>query len=243
MDYQTKAAAVAAAKAALDMAVMTKNNATIMVAAHELTLRVQALKVAADALEAARITPATPGSPGMPGAVPVPAEWGYSPRVTGVLVFPDCWDGMNHYPNFDVLTGINRTHFYYSTNGSCGAGVRITQLFMQVHFIDPVTKKPLVNPLNPDGSVRLTFSSGPYYTLHADFASWWNVAIGHITAGCLNRQRYYGGFQRLDSWSTDPCNDGGANPIPICPAPAIPGNPYAPEGLLSCRDATDTPVH
>jgi len=240
-DYKLKATAAATQETALEAVIATGNHANIVASAHTLGAKVMAMQAAALALETASPMPG-PGTPMSPGTIPEPVEWGYSPRVTAVLVFPDCWDGANGYPNFDVQMGIDRKHFYYSTNGSCGAGVMITQLHMQVHFMDPKTNRPLVNPLNPDGSMRLTLASGPYYTMHADFGNLWDIALGGLTAGCLNRQAYYGGYAKLNTWISDPCNDGAA-PMAFCPNKTVEAAFNVPEGVLSCRDPTDTPVH
>jgi Domain of unknown function (DUF1996) len=239
-DYKIKATAAATQEVVLETAIATGNHANIVAAAQQLGAKVMAMQAAALALESANPMP-KPGTPVLPVSVPEPVEWGYSPRVTAVLMFPDCWDGANGYPNFDVQMGIDRRHFYYSTNGSCGNGIMITQLHMQIHFMDVKTQKPLLNPLNPDGSMRLTFASGPYYTMHADFGNTWSVGLGGLTAGCLNRQHYYGGYARLDTWLPDPCNDG-AVVIPFCPN-KTPAPPFGSEGVYSCRDPSDTPLH
>ena len=43
-----------------------------------------------------------------------------------------------------------------------------------------------MNPLNPDGSVALTLSSGPFYTLHADFwNTWQQERLDQLVEECL----------------------------------------------------------
>jgi hypothetical protein len=141
--------------------------------------------------------------------------------VTGVVVAPDCWDGKHAYPNFDVQMGIDRAHFYYSKDGSCGVGVRIAQLFQSFHFGDMSTGKRMVNPLNADGTIKLTFASGPYYTFHADYAALGNHTLAHLIAACLNEWDTYGGVPL-----TKPaCRHGGTTPMPTCP----PLDPNAPD--------------
>jgi hypothetical protein len=115
--------------------------------------------------------------------------------VTAQATFPDCWDGTT---TFDVPAGIGMSHFYYSTNGVCPPGTvpcptgneppgkLMAQLVTQETFIDPRTNAPMVNPNNADGTLGLSFSSGPYFTYHADFLNSWNHIIQEITDKCLN---------------------------------------------------------
>ena len=43
-----------------------------------------------------------------------------------------------------------------------------------------------MNPLNPDGTVALTLSSGPYYTLHSDFwNTWQQERLDQLVQDCL----------------------------------------------------------
>src|SRR6266566_1820136 len=156
------------------------------------------------------------------------SEWrqpGGGGLVTAVVAFPNCWDGQNAYPRFDVQMGIDRKHFYYSDgNGSCGTGVMIAQLFLSVNFGDLDTRRPMVNPLNADGSMKLDFASGPYYTFHSDFGNLWGIQLGWWVAGCLNGQDFYGGFQPLTVFAPR-C------PLPACPAQSVgDANQYAAYG-------------
>ena len=120
--------------------------------------------------------------------------------VTAQVKFPDCWDGtigydpITHtYPGFDTPTGIAPSHFSYSVNGVCPAGTvpcvpgtMMAQLVTQQTFIDPRTNAPMVNPNNADGTLGLSFSSGPYYTYHADYINTWSHVLGDIVQACLN---------------------------------------------------------
>jgi hypothetical protein len=121
--------------------------------------------------------------------------------VTAQVKFPDCTDGQvgydpvtHTYPGFDTPTGIAPSHFSYSVNGVCPAGTvpcvpgtLMAQLVTQQTFIDPRTNSPMVNPYNADGTLGLSFSSGPYYTYHADYINTWNHVLGTIVDQCLNR--------------------------------------------------------
>jgi hypothetical protein len=231
-DYDTKVAAVAAQRVTAGAAIATGNNLAIIAAIGVLRDKVLALDAAVVALNTAAMAPPAPP---VPPTGAVPSEWDSSGMVTAVVMFPDCWDNTHAYPNFDVPMGIGREHFYYSTNGSCGAGTRITQLFMSLHFGDLTTGKVMTNPFNADGSMKLSFASGPYYTFHADFSNWWNIGLGFITEGCLNKVNLYGDYIRLNSWF-NACNVGNAN-MERCPAESPPGyEVFAPRGVVACKD-------
>lgn len=119
--------------------------------------------------------------------------------VTAQLVFPDCWDGSTA---LDTPAGIGVGHFSYSVNGVCppvpgtpnpdgndqyrGLGPRIAQLVFQQTFLRP-DGQPLTNPINPEGNVALSFSSGPWYTYHGDWIENDGHATGDIVNACLNK--------------------------------------------------------
>jgi len=243
MTYQTMYNAVVAQNANVDTAKASGNKMLLVAALNDLLPKLDQLKMAATALRdgAAALPP-----PPSPGGTPPRDEWAYTGVVTAVIEYPDCWDGQNAYPNLDVQAGIGRNHFYYSTGGSCGNGALITKLVSQYHFWDPAAGHVMTNPLNPDGSVRLSFSSGPYYTLHADFWNDWDISLGGITAGCLNKEATYGTAAnppvanwpiQLGATGALACNDG-ATQFPRCPAPSPPPYDvwYSPSGVLPCKD-------
>jgi hypothetical protein len=93
--------------------------------------------------------------------------------VTALVKFPTCWDG----------SGLTRDHVAYTTrSGSCPAGFghRIPQVRM---FL----KTGILNPRNPAGQIRISFSSGPHYSLHGDFFSAWDQArMNALTRNCIN---------------------------------------------------------
>jgi hypothetical protein len=86
----------------------------------------------------------------------------YLPNCTGAggpetlqihVLFPDCWDQVGLGP-LDVA---------YAKSGVCPAGyVRTPQLVLRLRYA-------IV-----DASTGVTLSSGPYYTMHADFINSWN---------------------------------------------------------------------
>lgn len=109
-----------------------------------------------------------------------------SKHVTAVLVFAPCWDGTTA---FDSPAGISTSHFVYLDGSSCPSGyTRIARLVTHTHFLDPRTGGIMVNPYNADGSLALSFSSGPYYTFHGDYLNSWNQpALDALIQGCLNQ--------------------------------------------------------
>jgi hypothetical protein len=78
---------------------------------------------------------------------------------------------------------LTRDHVAYTTrSGSCPAGFghRIPQVRM---FL----KTGILNPRNPAGQIRISFSSGPHYSLHGDFFSAWDQArMNALTRNCIN---------------------------------------------------------
>lgn len=112
-------------------------------------------------------------------------------RVTAELTFHDCWDGHRQVADtYGYPAGIAVNHFAHSdANGNCPMShpTRIAQLIERLQFIDPRTNGPLTNPNNTDGSLGLSFSSGPYYTFHGDFLNSWNVGLKDVIVNrCLN---------------------------------------------------------
>lgn len=110
--------------------------------------------------------------------------------VTAELTFPDCFDGSGQLYFDYVPAGIASKHFAYSVAGTCPSAfpTQIAQLVTQQHFMDPRTGAQMVNPLNTDGTVGLSFASGPYYTYHGDYLDSWSTdTLTPIVNGCLNQ--------------------------------------------------------
>jgi hypothetical protein len=102
-----------------------------------------------------------------------------SSGVVGHVNFPQCWDGT-------PPTGGNDTsHVAYVTSlGVCPAGFPhpLPSLSFRVHF-------GVVNPLNNDGSIALSLSSGPYFTMHASFINAWDEnVLTTLVNSCINAQ-------------------------------------------------------
>jgi hypothetical protein len=138
-----------------------------------------------------------PGSPKPMDCTSVP-----NGLVTAEVKFPDCWDGTkgydpatHTYPGFDAPNGIgiDSKHFGYSVNGKCPDGMTpcipalaMEQLVQQYTFLMP-NGTPMRNPYNADGTLGLSFSSGPYYTFHADYINSSGTVIRNaLVQQCLN---------------------------------------------------------
>jgi len=91
--------------------------------------------------------------------------------VVSIVEMPNCWNGLGLRPE-DVA---------YEVNRSCPSGFPhiLPSLSQRVHF-------GVMNPLNPDGTVALSLSSGPYYTLHSDFwNTWQQPRLDTLVVECL----------------------------------------------------------
>ena len=99
------------------------------------------------------------------------AQYAFVDGIVASIDFPSCWSGSGLTPD-DVT---------YPVDGSCpGAFPRaIPKLSERVHY-------GIMNPLNPDGSLAFTLSSGPPHTLHADFwNTWQQERLDQLVADCL----------------------------------------------------------
>jgi hypothetical protein len=93
--------------------------------------------------------------------------------VTALVKFPTCWDG----------NGLTRDHVAYKgQGGNCPSGFGHS-----IPLIRMFLKTGIVNPLDADHHVRISFSSGKHYTLHGDFFSAWDQArMNALTRNCIN---------------------------------------------------------
>ena len=103
-------------------------------------------------------------------------------RVTAKVEFPSCWNGKN----------TRSTSVSYPSSGKCPRTFqyRIPQVSYRVRWriVDPcVGAVPCTPDDAPDANIKLTLSSGPYYTMHADFWNTWNQAkLDQLVTTCLN---------------------------------------------------------
>jgi uncharacterized protein DUF1996 len=138
-------------------------------------------------------------------------DYGFVDGIVASIDFPSCWNG----------TGLTPDDVAYPVEGSCPGGFShvIPKLSERVHF-------GVMNPLNPDSSLALTLSSGPAYTLHADFwNTWQQERLDQLVADCLVARVHCGsvdatssiewsrqfGTQRYDlAYAAAPDGDGGS---------------------------------
>ena len=120
---------------------------------------------------------------------PYAERWSFVDSVVARLQFPDCWDGIGLTPD-DVVYAVDRT---------CPVGFRnrLPSFRTQIHFgiLDPCEPGAECGPSSTDENVILSLSSGPYFTLHADFWNTWHPRIlaalvdrcldGHIDCGTV----------------------------------------------------------
>jgi hypothetical protein len=113
-------------------------------------------------------------------------EWRSYPFVDGVIAIidlPSCWDG----------AGLTPDHVAYREGGACPAGFPhvLPRLSERLHL-------GIMNPTASDGSVALTLSSGPYWTMHADFwNTWQQERLDQLVEQCLDAVVHCGSIDAL----------------------------------------------
>lgn len=99
-------------------------------------------------------------------------EHAFVDGVIAIVEMPSCWSGKGLTPD---------TVRYPNVGGNCPLGYRVVlpRLSQRVHL-------GIMNPLNPDGSVAIELSSGPYWTFHSDFWNTWQQSrLDQLVADCL----------------------------------------------------------
>jgi len=100
--------------------------------------------------------------------------WAQYPFVDGIVAsidLPSCWNGIGLRPE-DVT---------YPEGGACppGFGNVIPKLSERVHY-------GVMNPLGLDGTLAFQLSSGPAYSMHADFWNTWEQErLDQLVEDCL----------------------------------------------------------
>jgi Domain of unknown function (DUF1996) len=107
--------------------------------------------------------------------------------VDGVVAridFPSCWDGVDPARPVDLAYG--------SARGTCPQGfphpLPTVSFRLHLGIMDPcVGATPCTDTDAPDANIKLTLSSGPYFTMHADFWNTWTQGrLDDLVASCLN---------------------------------------------------------
>lgn len=125
------------------------------------------------------------------------------------IVFPNCWDGVN------LDSADHRSHMAYSSGGRCPADhpVALPRLTIAVGW----------NATPAPASVSL--SSGPAYTMHADFLnSWRQGALESLVSRCL--------AAHLNCGEITVAEGSGGAPATPAPAPRTPTPAAAPPGAV-----------
>jgi Domain of unknown function (DUF1996) len=107
--------------------------------------------------------------------------------------FPECWDGLRT----DSATHVS--HVAYRQGRRCPPThpQRIPRIRVRVHYgiWDPCAgARPCSPEATPAGELAFRLSSGPYYTVHADFWNTWRQgALNDLVAKCVNASVACGG--------------------------------------------------
>jgi Domain of unknown function (DUF1996) len=107
--------------------------------------------------------------------------------------FPECWDGL-HTDSADHVS-----HVAYRQGRRCPPSHphRIPRIRVRVHYgiFDPCAgARPCSPDAMPPGGLAFRLSSGPYFTVHADFwNTWQQSALDDLVARCVNAAKACGG--------------------------------------------------
>ena len=99
------------------------------------------------------------------------SQYSFVDGIIAIVNLPNCWDGV----------GLELGSVAYQVGGVCPAGFPhvLPRLSQRVHY-------GVMNPTNADGSVRLTLSSGPYWSMHSDFwNTWQQERLDELVETCL----------------------------------------------------------
>ena len=113
------------------------------------------------------------------------AQYAFVDGIVASIDFPSCWNG----------TGLHPEDVTYPEGGACppGFGNIIPKLSERVHY-------GVMNPFGLDGTLAFQLSSGPPYSMHADFWNTWEQErLDQLVADCLVAQVHCGS---VDATST-----------------------------------------
>ncbi|MGZ8612156.1 MAG: DUF1996 domain-containing protein [Actinomycetota bacterium] len=91
--------------------------------------------------------------------------------VIAIVDFPSCWNG----------TGFDPASVVYPNGGRCPSGYPhlLPRISERVHY-------GVMDPVNDDGTMALTLSSGPYWSYHADFwNTWQQPRLDQLVEQCI----------------------------------------------------------
>jgi hypothetical protein len=113
------------------------------------------------------------------------ATYAFVDGIVASIDFPSCWNG----------TGLRPEDVTYPLGGACppGFGHVIPKLSERVHY-------GVMNPMASDGTLAFELSSGPSYTLHADFwNTWQQERLDQLVADCLVAKAHCGSVDATSS--------------------------------------------
>jgi hypothetical protein len=120
--------------------------------------------------------------------LPVPPTQCSTGVMVVSLVFPNCWDGKN------LDSADHHSHMAYPSSGKCPATHPVVLPRLETFYRYTVGTAPI-------GTI--TFSSGPYYTIHQDYFNGWEPkALQTLVANCLNKPMDCGKNPTVSSDST-----------------------------------------
>ncbi|MDP9299837.1 MAG: DUF1996 domain-containing protein, partial [Actinomycetota bacterium] len=111
--------------------------------------------------------------------------------VVAIIDLPSCWDG----------TGLRPEDVAYRVGGGCPYEFPhvLPRLSERLHL-------GVMNPLAADGTMGLTLSSGPYWTMHADFwNTWQQERLDELVAQCIDAGVHCGSIDALveEDWTVE----------------------------------------
>ena len=106
--------------------------------------------------------------------------------VDGVVAkadFPSCWDGQTPPRPFNTA--------YPTGRGVCPEGfphlIPAVSLRFHFGFMDPCAGATPCTPADADANIKMTLSSGAYYSFHADLWNTWTQSrLDSLVDSCLN---------------------------------------------------------
>lgn len=125
----------------------------------------------------------TPRWPTPYDCTPYALDHGFVDGVIAMVDLPNCWNGI----------GLDPESVTYPVDGECPDPFEhvLPRISERVHL-------GILNPMNPDGSVALTLSSGPFWTFHADFwNTWQQERLDELVDDCIVARVHCGSVDAL----------------------------------------------
>lgn len=111
------------------------------------------------------------------------SSYSFVDGVVAIIDLPNCWDG----------AGLTPEHVTYRVGGGCPSDFPhvLPRLSERLHL-------GVMDPMAPDGTVGLTLSSGPYWTMHADFwNTWQQERLDQLVEQCIDARVHCGSIDAL----------------------------------------------